>query len=193
MSTGYEMGGYDLGMDYPLRSLFFGLVLVLLAEATQLAPRSLNSGDLGVVRRTCFFFGTTRVIGLLHVFISLWIMSIWGSWAYGSHSISDFRWDCLFWSVLFGLAAIAAVVRALQKDDAILRGFGLTFFFIGLYTKFCEYFWNGLHKAVFFGVLAISFWAIGRWAESLWRMKLPCGTDGGGGKSSLTPTHRPGN
>ena len=31
-------------------------------------------------------------------------------------------------------------------------------------------FWNGLHKAVFFALLAASFWYIGSKAESIWNL-----------------------
>jgi len=54
----------------------------------------------------------------------------------------------------------------------MMRGFGLTFFFIELYTKFFEYFWDGLHKAIFFAILGVSFWLVGRKAEAMWTMKL---------------------
>jgi hypothetical protein len=67
--------------------------------------------------------------------------------------------------------AAVAVARALEKDDSVLRGFGLTFFFINLYTALFQYFWNGLHKAIFFAILAASFWLLGRKAESLWKMR----------------------
>jgi hypothetical protein len=166
-STGYEMGGYFIGMEYPTRSLVFGLVLIFLSEFMHSQHMIIISEHNTFFKRFLLFFGVTRVIGLLHLFISLWIMSIWGSWAYEAHSYSDFRWDCLVWSVLFGAVSIVTVAQALQKDDAVLRGFGLTFFFIGLYTKFFEYFWDGIHKAIIFGILGISFWVLGRWAESL--------------------------
>jgi hypothetical protein len=41
-----------------------------------------------------------------------------------------------------------------------MRGFGMTSFFIEPYTKFFEYFWEGLHKAIFFAILGVSFWLI---------------------------------
>ena len=83
----------------------------------------------------------------------------------------NFRWDCLIWALLFGAVAVVAVARSLEKDDSVLRGFGLTFFFINLYTAFFQYFWNGIHKAIFFAILGASFWLLGRKAESLWKMK----------------------
>ena len=41
------------------------------------------------------------------------------------------------------------------------RGFGLTFLFINLYTRFFEHFWDHMHKAIFFALLAVSFWCLG--------------------------------
>ena len=55
----------------------------------------------------------------------------------------------------------------------MLRGFGLTFLFINLYTRFFEYLWDSLHKAVFFAVLAVSFWLLGSKAETLWHLGRP--------------------
>lgn len=50
----------------------------------------------------------------------------------------------------------------------MLRGFGLTFTAINLYTRFFEFFWNGMHKVLFFLILAVSLAVIGRYAERIW-------------------------
>jgi hypothetical protein len=168
--TGYEMGGYYLWQDMPVLSLGYGCVLLALSEGL---PGFLRYGgpytsELGAKVR--FVGGVTRVVGLLSVFISLWILSIWGSNTH-DYATAAFRWDCLIWALLFGAVAMVAVARALQKDDSVLRGFGLTFFFINLYTAFFQYFWDGIHKAIFFAILGASFWLLGRKAESLWKMK----------------------
>jgi len=168
--TGYEMGGYYLWQDTPVLSLAYGMVLVAISSVVQAAPRLLNSEAAKRIERVLPLSGVTRVVGLLHVFISLWILSIWGSSNYHYNS-GDFRLDCLIWATLFGAVAAVAVARSLEKDDSVLRGFGLTFFFINLYTALFQYFWNGLHKAIFFAILAASFWLLGRKAESLWKMK----------------------
>ena len=57
---------------------------------------------------------------------------------------------------------------SLKTDDAMLRGFGLTFLAINLYTRFFEFFWNGMHKVLFFLILAVSLAVIGRYAERIW-------------------------
>ena len=41
---------------------------------------------------------------------------------------------------------------------------------LNLYTRFFELFWDNLHKAVFFALLAASFWYIGSKAETIWNL-----------------------
>jgi hypothetical protein len=117
------------------------------------------------------FFGTTRVIGLLYLFIALWILSIWGNYQGYEDWHNAGHWELLHWSLYFGFAAAGAIYLGLRHDIAVLRGFGLTFLGINLYTKYFEYFWDGMHKAVFFAILGITFWVVGSRAETIWQMK----------------------
>ena len=158
--TGYMSGwgSYYLGMAYPPRFVLFGLALTLLSLWLRDRPC------------TAEFFGTTRVVGLLYLFIALWILSIWGNhqgyadWRRASH------FELFHWSIYFAAAAAACIYGGLKHDDSVLRGFGLTFLGINLYTCFFEFFWDGLHKAVFFALLGLSFWLIGSHAERLWQL-----------------------
>lgn len=63
-------------------------------------------------------------------------------------------------------------MHGLKFDDASSRGLGITFLFLNLYTKYFEYFWKESHKAIFFLILAISFWLIGRYAEKIWNLEF---------------------
>ena len=80
--------------------------------------------------------------------------------------------ELLHWSLLFGIIAGASIYHGIKMDDGMTRGFGITFLFINLYTRFFEYFWDGMHKAIFFGLLAISFWALGSHAENIWNLGI---------------------
>lgn len=159
--TGYASGwgAYYLGMAYPMRFVVFGTVLTL---ASWLMLRHARFAEM---------FGVTRVMGLLYLFIALWILSIWGnyegyeSWHRASH------WELFHWSIYFALAAVGAIYLGLRNDDGVLRGFGLTFLGINLYTRFFEFFWDGLHKAVLFAILGVTFWLIGSRAEAIWQMR----------------------
>jgi hypothetical protein len=160
--TGYlsGWGAYYLGMNYPLRFVFFGIGLTAGSVLFRFTLRRQE------------FLKSTRVMGLLYLFIAVWILSIFGN--YG-----DFQsWDkakqieLFHWSLLFGLLAAVAILHGIRFDDPMTRGFGLTFLFINLYTRYFEYFWDPLHKAIFFGLLAVSFWLVGSRAERIWNMTL---------------------
>lgn len=80
--------------------------------------------------------------------------------------------ELFHWSILFGIASIISILHGVKYDDGMTRGFGLTFIFINLYTRFFEHFWDGTHKAVFFAILALSFWFLGSRAEKIWQLSL---------------------
>ena len=159
--TGYisGYGAYWLGMNYPLRFVIFGGALTVLGMAGEHAPYS---------TRLFAMSPQTKVMGLLYLFIALWIMSIFGN--YGDmrawHGVRQYQF--LPWALAFGAVAVAAIWYGLWRDDGVLRGFGLTFLCINLYTRFFEYFWDSMHKAIFFALLAVSFWFIGSRAERIW-------------------------
>lgn len=158
--TGYRSGwgAYYLGMNYPLRFVLFGALLTgcaLVLEDHPLASR---------------FHRSTLVMGLLYLFIALWIMSIFGN--YGDiHAWERAKQMELFhWSIIFGTVAGWAIYYGLRHDNDITKGFGVTFLGINLYTRFFELFWNNLHKAIFFALLGLSFWYIGSKAETIWNL-----------------------
>ncbi|ULA64404.1 MAG: conserved membrane protein of unknown function [Nitrospira sp.] len=158
--TGYlsGWGAYYLGMNYPLRFVLFGGLLTACAL-------SLETHLLG--QR---FFRSTLATGLLYLFIALWIMSIFGNYgdlpAWGRVK----QIELFHWSLLFAAVAGWAIYYGLRYDNDMTKGFGLTFLGINLYTRYFELFWNSLHKAVFFAVLAMSFWYIGSKAETIWNL-----------------------
>lgn len=160
--TGYVSGwgAYFLGMNYPLRFVAFGSILTALSFVFARTPK------LAEFRKSTF------VLGLLYLFIALWIMSIFGNYGDTSDWERAENYTLLGWGLLFGLAAIAAIVYGLKADDATSRGFGIVFLFINLYTKYFEYFWNGTHKAIFFAVLAVTFFFVGRNAEKIWNLRF---------------------
>jgi hypothetical protein len=156
--TGYMSGwgAYYLGMNFPLRFVLFGGVLTACAlalETHQTAKR---------------FFRSTLTMGLLYLFIALWIMSIFGN--YGDlHAWERAKQiELFYWSILFGLVACGSIYHGLKYDNGITKGFGLTFLFINLYTRFFELFWNSIHKAIIFAMLGFSFWYLGTKAEKIW-------------------------
>ena len=161
--TGYASGwgAYYLGMNYPLRFVLFGLVLIVFGKLVFSSWPARQA-----------FLRPTRAMGLLYLFIALWILSIFGN--YGDYD----SWEAikqiglLHWSLLFGIAALTAIYHGIQYEDQMTKGFGLTFIFINLYTRFFEFFWDGTHKALFFAILGLSFWLLGSKAEKIWQLNL---------------------
>ncbi|WP_210217106.1 DUF2157 domain-containing protein [Klebsiella pneumoniae] len=112
-------------------------------------------------------FTVSKAMGLTYLFIALWILSIFGNYDADSwYQVSQAR--LLPWGLLFAVAAGVCIFISLKTDDGMLRGFGLTFLAINLYTRFFEFFWNGMHKVLFFLILAVSLAVIGRYAERIW-------------------------
>ena len=158
--TGYMSGwgAYYLGMNYPLRFVLFGGLLTACALALETHERAGR------------FFRSTLAMGLLYLFIALWIMSIFGNYGDMHHWSQVKQIELFHWSLLFGLVACGAIYHGLKYDNGMTKGFGLAFLFINLYTRFFELFWDSLHKAVFFAVLGASFWYLGSRAEAIWNV-----------------------
>ncbi len=158
--TGYASGwgAYYLGMNYPLRFVLFGGVLTAVA--------------LSMEKKNYFepFFRSTLAMGLLYLFIALWMMSIFGNYGDVSSWNQVKQIELLHWSLLFGLASAGAIFHGLKFDNGMTKGFGITFLLINLYTRFFEYFWDSFHKALIFALLGISFWILGSRAEKIWNL-----------------------
>lgn len=161
--TGYRSGwgAYYLGMNYPLRLALFSTVLILVGEVLFSRWHSRSA-----------LLRPTRAVGLLCLLCALWILSIFGN--YGDvRSWGEVRQiEFLHWSVLLAIASAVSLYHGMKYDDAMTRGLGLIFLIINLYTRFFEYFWEGLHKAAFFALLALSFWYLGSRAERIWQLSL---------------------
>lgn len=159
--TGYVSGwgAYWLGLNYPARFSLYGAFLTALSR------------QMGRYGRFAPFRRGTLSVGLLFLFVSLWIMSIFGN--YGDINVwHKVRQAELFhWSVIFAAAAGISLWLGIRRDDAMLRGYGLTFLGINLYTRFFETFWNSMDKGLFFLILGGSLWLLGSKAEKIWDIK----------------------
>lgn len=160
--TGYLSRGnlYFLGMNYPLRFVFFGFALTLVSII------------LRKVKAFEFFYLTTYISGMMYLFISLWLISVFGNFGtldqwYGIKQLSLF-----YWALISAAICVVSIIAGLKYRDEVAREFGITFLFINLYTRYFEYFWDTWHKALFFSVLAASFWFIGRRAEKIWNVEF---------------------
>src|SRR5690606_23086964 len=107
-------------------------------------------------------------IGLTYLVISLWLPSVSGTSSDWDNWASVRQWNRSYWGLLSTAVSAGLAWYGLKNKDAVAREFGIVFFIINLYTRFFEYLWDNLNRAVFFLILALSFWFVGRWAERRW-------------------------
>lgn len=160
--TGYlsKWSWYFMGLNYPLRFVLFGLALTVLSF---LLKRK---------KKFDHFFTTTYISGMAYLFLSLWLLSIFGNYGILEDWYAVKQISLFYWAIISALGCVISIYVGLKYHDDIAREFGITFLFINLYTRYFEYFWDSWHKALFFSVLAISFWLIGRKAEKIWKLNV---------------------
>ncbi len=149
---------YWLGMNLPLRYFLFSFLL--LAAAVW----------LGRSYWPAFFPDSLRFIAYLVLFSALWLLSLFGNFGDWDAWRAASGWRFAGWSLLLALLSALAVWFGSRQKDNLLRGLGIFFFLLNLYTKYFEHAWDRMHGALFFLILALSFWFIGRRAEKLWEI-----------------------
>lgn len=149
------------GMNYALRFTLFGSLLTAFALFWQPRIKSIRP-----------FQQLTYVIGLTYLMVALWLLSIFGNYSDLDLWSQVRQWHIFYWGLLSSAVSLALAWYGLKKHDNIAREFGILFLIINIYTRFFEYLWDNINRAVFFLLLAASFWYIGRWAERIWRRQL---------------------
>lgn len=153
-----DWGAYFMGMNFPLRYVVFGGLLLGLSWVLARFP---------LVRP---FAPLTYVTGLLGLFFSLWLLSVFGNHgSYDSWEAAS-RISFLHWSLLLTAGAGLAIYYGQQREDRMTAEVGLAFLVINVYTLYFEFCWDSLHKVAFFAILAASFWLLGKKAERLWQL-----------------------
>jgi hypothetical protein len=160
--TGYQTdwSHYFLGMNYPMRFVLFGLGLTLLSFLLR-GRKKLDT-----------YANLTYIIGYFYLFISLWLLSVFGNFGSIADWLSVKQTDLLIYGVAGILVSAAVMAYGLWKNDVIAREFGVTFLLINIYSRYFEYFWDLTDKSLFFAILGVSFWLIGRKAEKIWNVHL---------------------
>ena len=148
------------GMNLPLRFVLFGAVITLCGA--YLFSRWKSRSEL---------LSPTMAVGLLFFFLALYATSICGNYpGYECDELTPIQ--VFHWWIILALASVAAIFHGVKYNDDMTKGFGLAFIFINLYTRFFELFWEPMHKAVFFAILAASFWYLGAKTEKIWRLSM---------------------
>jgi hypothetical protein len=146
----FGRSGYEVEIQDPrLMSLVaFGVIVVGVAHERSRAS----------LLRLPRFHVAYQAMGLLYLNLSLLILSI------------DWRKEsALPWVIVFTLATIGQILAGARLHNPTLLGFGVTFLFIDLYTRFHERFWDRLDKGLFFLLGGLGLFGAGAAAEVLLR------------------------
>lgn len=146
------------GMNIPLRFTIVGILII--------------SASVALKRHSRLFFlqEATLFMGLMYFFNALWMLTIFGNYdslSAWSHIKQIELWG---WSVAMLLVTLSAIYYGIKNNNSLIRAFGIIFLLLCLYSRYFEFFWGTLHKAIFFAVLALSFWIIGSRAEKIWQL-----------------------
>jgi hypothetical protein len=129
--TGYVSGwgAYYLGMTYPVRFLGIGLLTLAAAWAHGMLVRG----------RLADFSRVYAHYGLLLINLSLWFLSL-----FGYFENAKVRWDGtagerLIFSALWAVVSVSSLMAGAKTGLKLLRGYGLTFLIINLYTFYFQF------------------------------------------------------
>jgi len=145
---------YFLGMNYPLRMALFGALMVFLSLLTQQQPSTKR------------YFNLSWYASWIFLLLSALFLSVSGNLSYDVWSAIK-QGKLFMWAIAYTLVLIGILVYAVKKKDETLRDITIVFFLLNIYTRYFEYFWDHTNKGLFFALLALSFWLIGKKAEQL--------------------------
>ncbi|MBL7719467.1 MAG: DUF2157 domain-containing protein [Flavipsychrobacter sp.] len=143
--------GLFLGMNYPIRFAAFGLLVICLS----LVQRKWYAATYRI----------TYIAGMLIFFTGMWGASVFGNYTNWTAWEAARQTQVIGYGIAFGLSAGTAFYLGVRYGDQAARDMGVLFLLANLYTRYFEFFWDSMNKGLFFLVLAVSFYAVGRWLE----------------------------
>lgn len=147
-------------LNYPVRFVFFGAAILSICYFWF------------SIKPTHQFLYITFFCGLLYFFIALYFVSIFGNY----HDINLWQTvkqiELIYWAGLSVISCLAAIIAGFKFHYTLLQKFGIIFLFLNLFSRYAEYFWDSIHKAIFFGLLGLFFWLIGYHAEKIWNLNF---------------------
>ncbi|SHN27858.1 hypothetical protein SAMN05216311_10847 [Chitinophaga sp. CF418] len=156
--TYYISGGdYFLGMNLPCRTILLAFIMTGLHQLFRNNRLYKQVKDI------------TWTGSWLLLLLSGWMISIFGnsaSWEEWQHVRQV---QLLWWVAAFTVLCVLALIWGIKRHDAMVRDIAVLFLLLDLYTRYFEYLWDRTHKGVFFTILALSFWWIGKLLEKRMR------------------------
>ncbi len=152
MFSGYGYACYWIGASRPVIQALVGIILILIGY---IAETKIQESD-SIKER---FAQTYNWVGLLTLFIALWIMSFWGFDLSQSTSYHPQTAELWATNILFIGCSIGAMYYGAKNEHKLFFNYGLTFLIIETYTLFCSRLWDKLPFAassLLFGLLLIA-------------------------------------
>ena len=151
--TTYYFACYVIGVQMPVIQLIMGVLLIFAGLWHIEKVRSKEDNFQ-------FLFGRTyQATGLLFIYLSLWIMSLWGITYKENYWAPPIAAELWIANLLFIASSLGAVFYGAAKEDKMFFNFGLTFFIIETYTLFFSRIWQTTGAA--FGSLLLGLMLIG--------------------------------
>jgi hypothetical protein len=96
-----------------------------------------------------------------------WLCSIYGNVFSYDVWLHIWQGNLWIWAVLYTLILGGLLFVSFQKRIPYLRDLSLAFLVLSVYTRYFEYFWDYTNKALFFVILALSCWWVGKKIEQI--------------------------
>ncbi|MBW8687331.1 hypothetical protein [Chitinophaga rhizophila] len=107
----------------------------------------------------------------LLLMVSGWMISIFGNTASFEEWQQVRQVHLLWWVAGFTILCVLVLLWGIKTHDTMVRDMAVLFLLLDLYTRYFEYLWDRTHKGVFFTVLALSFWWLGKMIEKKLRTR----------------------
>lgn len=160
--TAYFVVRYLLGVQHSVAQFIAGLLLVYVGLWHVEKAR-------GKEKDFRYLFGRTyEWTGLLLLFISLWIMSIWGITYGGRYWTAPIVYELWITNIIFIVGSLLTMWYGALKEDRTFLNFGFTFFVIEIYTLFFCYVWVMIGAAFSALLLGIILFVTGYVLRHLW-------------------------
>lgn len=114
-----------------------------------------------------YFYEVHYMVSLTLFLLATWVLSIFGNYDDMDRWVAIRQLSLWYFSLGYSILLVAMLAYSLWRKRIVLRNVVLAFIIINLYTRYFEYFWDITNKGIFFAILAISFWLVGRNAEKI--------------------------
>jgi len=150
-------GSYFLGMNLPCRMVLLSVVMIALHWLFR---------NYRLYKQVKYI---TWAGSWLLLLLSGWMISIFGNTATFEQWQQVRQVQLLWWVAAFTIFCVLVLIWSIKVHDTMVRDMAVLFLLLDLYTRYFEYLWDRTHKGLFFTILALSFWWIGKLIEK--RMK----------------------